>query len=369
MTDMNCRRILIVDDESSVRDVIERSLREAGFREVVQADSVASAERAMKGEGSFALVILDIRMPGEPGLELLKRLAPLAPRTVVIMATGSSGIETAIEALKMGAYDYLVKPLIPDAVQLAVARALRKRLLELKEVERRGRIEKLVRDRTRALEATRHALLNALCHMAEFRDAETGAHLRRMPEYARVLALALAQGSAYADQITEGFIARLAESAPLHDIGKVAVPDAILLKPGELTPEEFGQVKLHTVRGRDICLLVKRHVGEVEGASSFIDVALEVTYSHHERWDGRGYPEGRAGADTPLSGRILHLADFYDACRSARVYRPLPIPRENVVELVRDGRGADFDPVVADAFLRNLDQFVEVEQISDYAVR
>ena len=365
MVDTERRRILIVDDESSVRDVIERILQEAGHRDIAQADCVAAAQTVLADKGPFALVILDIRMPGKQGLELLKDLARLAPYTVTIMATGSSGIETAIEALKMGAYDYLVKPLIPDAVQLAVARALRKRLLEVKELERRERIEKLVRERTRSLDATRHALLNALCTMAEFRDAETGAHLRRIPEYARVLALDLAHNSPYADQITEEFVARLVECAPLHDIGKVAVPDAILLKPGKLTPEEFEIVKLHAVRGRDICLLVKRQIGEKE--ASFINVAIEVIYGHHERWDGRGYPEGRVGAETPLSGRIVHLADFYDACRSARVYRPGPIPRDEVVEMVRQGRGTDFDPQVADAFERTLSQIAEVEEICDYA--
>ncbi len=357
------RKILIVDDESSVRRVIERSLRQAGYAEIAHAASVPSAREAIQRQGPFALVILDIGMPGEPGTTLLAELAPSAPRTVAIMATGSGDIETAVQALKMGAYDYLLKPLIPDAIRIAVARALRKRLLELDALEHRDRIEKLVRDRTNALEATRHALLQALCHMAEFRDAETGAHLRRMPEYARTLALELGRNSSYADQITEPFVSRLVESAPLHDIGKVGVPDSVLLKPAKLTPSEFQQVKLHTLRGRDVCLSVKNHVGGE--ASSFIDTAVEVTYGHHEQWDGEGYPEGRKGADCPLSARIVHLADFYDACRSPRVYRPEPLPRDVVIAMIRDARGASFDPEIADAFARCTDRFEAVETLSD----
>jgi putative two-component system response regulator len=185
-----------------------------------------------------------------------------------------------------------------------------------------------------------------------------------MPEYARLLAEDLAQNSAYADRVSESFIASLIESAPLHDIGKVGVPDAVLLKPGKLTAEEFEQVKLHTVRGRDICMAVRRSVGEED--ASFIDAAIEVTYGHHERWDGSGYPQGCAGFQAPLSSRIVHLVDFYDACRSPRIYRPKPIPRRQVVRMIKDGRGADFDPEIADAFSRITEQFVAVEERSDF---
>jgi len=363
MVEGSSQRILIVDDEGPIRDMVERSLRQAGYACLAQADSTAAARRRLAEEGPFAVVILDILMPGEPGTALLKELVRLAPQTATIMATGAGGVETAVEALKMGAYDYLLKPLMPDAVRIAVARAMRKRMLEIELVGRRDRIERLVRERTKDLQATRHALLRALCHMAEFRDAETGAHLRRMPEYARVLASDLAQNSAYAGMITDAFITRLAESAPLHDIGKVGVPDSVLLKPGRLTHVELEQVKLHTVRGRDICAAVKKELGQE--ASSFIDVATEVAYSHHERWDGSGYPEGCTGAEAPLSGRIVHVADFYDACRSPRVYRPEPIPRERVVEMIKQGRGTHFDPEVADAFMRTAHRFVAIEESLD----
>ncbi|MHC4480047.1 MAG: HD-GYP domain-containing protein [Planctomycetota bacterium] len=353
-------RILVVDDESNIRDIVERALRKVGYRGVAQADSVGAARRRIAEEGPFALVVLDIRMPDEPGTKLLKELAPLAPATVTIMATAVAEIETAIQALKAGAYDYLVKPLIPDAIQLSAGRALRRRRLELDAIERQERARLLIEDRTQALEATRHALLRSLCQMVEFRDAETGAHLRRIPQYARILAVDLAQNSPYGEAITDDFVAHLVESAPLHDIGKVAVPDSILLKPAELTQSEFEEIKRHTVAGCQLCQSVRNELGE--GRSSFIDMATEVTYSHHERWDGEGYPLGSAEADTPLSGRIVHMADFYDACRSPRVYRPEPVPREKVMEMIEEGRGVEFDPEVVDSFLRVRDRFIAVEE-------
>jgi putative two-component system response regulator len=360
MADHEQGRILIVDDEPAVREVIERTLRKAGHKRVFQADSVASARCCMAQEGPFALVVLDIHMPAEPGTDLLRELAPLAPHTVVVMATASADVQTAVESLKAGAYDYLVKPLIPDAVQIAVSRALRRRRLELEALERGRRIEGLVRERTEILERTRRALLHSLCHMAEFRHAETGAHLHRMPRYASILALDMAMNSPWGDVITEDFIAELEESAPLHDIGKVAVPDSILLKPGPLTDQEFEQVKLHTSYGQNICRSVERELGQEQ--ASFITMAADVAYGHHERWDGHGYPLGASGTDTPLPARIVHLADVYDACRSPRVYRADPVPRKGVVRAIQEGSGTVFDPEVAASFLRCAGRFVQVEE-------
>lgn len=360
MADDHTAKVLVVDDETNVRDVIERSLRKVGYEQVAQAESVADARRQLTDQGPFALVILDIRMPGEPGMKLLEELGPLAPETVTIMATAIADIETAVKALRAGAYDYLIKPLIPDGVQIAVARALRRRRLEIGGVERRQLVEDLVRTRTETLEATRSALLNALCQMAEFRDPETGEHLQRIPEYARTLAVDMAQNSPYADVITDDFIAKLVESSPLHDIGKVAISDNVLLKTGKLTAEEFELIKMHTVLGRDVCVAVKNRLPGDQ--SDFIDMAIAVAYSHHERWDGRGYPEGLSGQEIPLSGRIVHLADFYDACRSPRVYRPEPIAREKVVPMIEVGRGTQFDPEVVDSFFRVRKRFVEIEE-------
>jgi len=353
-------RILVVDDSPSVRDIIMRSLQQVGYGDVRGAASVAEARERIATEGPFDLVILDIRMPGQSGMELLRQLAPLAPKTAVIMATAVADIETAVAALRLGAYDYVLKPLLPEAIQLSVARALRKRRLELQELERSEQIETLVRERTKALQATQQALLSAMCHMAEFRDPPTGAHLQRVVAYARTLAVELARNSPYAGRIDEAFIAHLTESAPLHDIGKVGVPDRILLKPGKLTPEEFEQMKLHTVYGETICRLVRDRLGSQ--SAGFIDMAIEVAGSHHEAWDGSGYPAGFVGQEIPLSARIVRLADFYDACRSPRVYRPQPLSREQVMSMVREGAGSMFDPEIVAAFDRSVDKFAEIDE-------
>ncbi len=359
-------RILIVDDEPDVRQIIKRSLRRTGYERIGQAASVSEARERIAADGPFALVILDILMPGEPGTNLLHELAGRAPQTVVIVATGVAAIQTAIHALKAGAYDYLVKPLIPEGVQLAVGRALRRRWLEIEERRRRERVANLVEERTAVLEHTRRALLESLCDMAEFRHAETGAHLRRVPAYARLIARDLAQSGKGPGVITSDFIEHLSECAPLHDIGKVAVPDKILLKPGPLDAEEFEQIKEHTTNGARMCRSVKDRLGEEE--STFIDMAIDVTRSHHERWDGEGYPAGTAERETPLCGQIVHLVDFYDACRSPRVYRKEPIPRDEVVELIRQGSGTQFAPDVAEAFLGRREEFAELEEkISDSA--
>jgi putative two-component system response regulator len=333
-----------------------------GYDNCAEADSVPAARRVIREEGPFALVILDLHMPGESGFELLSELAPLAPDTVVIMATGMAESNLAVDSLRSGAYDFLLKPLQPAAIQIAVGRALRKRRLELEEQARHDAVREMVKARTQALEATRSALLLALCHMAEFRDPETGAHLRRIPAYARILGEQMARNSPYAGQIDEEFLARLEESAPLHDIGKVSIPDSVLLKPGRLEAEEFEQIKKHTVRGREVCLAVRQSLGGgQEDAGAFIDMAVDITYGHHECWGGTGYPRGAKGVDIPLSARIVQVADFYDACRSPRVYRPDPIDRDKVFSMIRQRAGTQFDPEVAAAFEHSKEQFIAIE--------
>jgi len=351
--------VLIVDDEGSVRSIMRRSLERVGYTNIGEADSVPAARRMLSRNGQPALVLLDLHMPGENGMVLLQELAPLAPETMIVMITGMADSQTAIDALKGGACDFLLKPMRPDAIQLAAGRALRKRRLELSEREMQRATEEMVAARTATLEATRGALLMALCQMAEFRDPETGAHLHRVPAYARILADDMARNSVYAPAITSEFIERLVVSAPLHDIGKVSVPDVVLLKPGPLSPDEFEQIKLHTVKGYNICSTVKSCLGQEK--STFIDMAMEITYGHHECWDGSGYPEGRRGMDIPLSSRIVKVADYYDACRSQRIYRPEAVPLETVIAMISEQSGQQFDPAVADSFMRCRGKFAEVE--------
>jgi putative two-component system response regulator len=298
-------------------------------------------------------------MPGESGLDLLPDVAPLAPHTVTVMVTAVQEFQVAVEALKAGAYDYIVKPLDLGGLRLAVARALKRRRLELNERSRSARVDEEVDRRLTSLERTRNALLRAMCLMAEFRDIETTAHLDHVGAYAHVIADALARDSVYAPFIDGDFLRSIRECAPLHDVGKVALPDKVLLKPGRLTPDEMRLMQKHPSAGRAICAFVRT---SARADDDLIEMVSDIAGGHHEWWDGSGYPEGLRGKDIPLSARIVAVADVYDACRSPKVYRPQPIPRDKVVSLIEAGAGSQFDPVVVTAFLRCRDAIARAEQ-------
>jgi putative two-component system response regulator len=242
----------------------------------------------------------------------------------------------------------MCKPVHPEGLQLTVAGVLRRRQLELRVAKVRDQIDSTIETRLSDVARVRRALLGAMCRMGEFRDAEPHAHPERVARYSRAIARRLSVSSPYAPAVDEAFMQNVFECAPLHDIGKVGVPDGVLLKPTRLAPAEMSIMQTHATIGRDICQTVKR---EIDGnGSGFIDMAIEITGCHHERWDGEGYPQGLKGADIPLSARIVGLADFYDACRSATVYRAEPLPRESVLALVEKWTGARFDPAVVSAF-------------------
>jgi len=341
-------RILIVDDEPVVRRVLARTLAEAGYRETAEADCVETARRVLSEEGPFALVLLDIRMPGESGLRLLDEVAPMAPQTVVIVVTAFQDVSTAVVAMKMGAYEYVCKPLNPDELRLTVASVSKRRQLELRVARMRRQINDEIERRLDVVPRVRRALLNAMCRMGEFRSVEPYDHPNRVAQYSRLIAQRLAGNFPRAALINEEFVRNIFECAPLHDIGKVGVPDYILLKPGKLSPDEMEIMQTHAAIGRDVCRMVKAEIGQDE--CGFVDMAIEITGSHHERWAGDGYPEGLVGAEIPLSARIVGLADFYDACRAPTVYRAEPIPRDKVFALIEEWAGEKFDPAVVAAF-------------------
>ncbi len=352
-------RILIVDDEPTVRDTIGRALTTAGYCEVFSVSSVPEARQAIAAEGPFDLVLLDIHLPGESGFALLEDLAPKAPRTIVMMVTGADDARSAVEALKMGAHEYLVKPLDMDALRLVVGRTLSYQQFRLKADRLSAQIEREVERRLDAMEKLRRALLGAMCRMSEFRDPEPSAHLERVAHYSRLLAQQLGGNSPYGGLIDDEFVQDITVCAPLHDMGKVGVPDSVLMKPGKLTDDEMAVMQKHCAVGRDICRWVRQELGT--DARKPIEMAVQVTGGHHERWDGTGYPDALRGADIPLSARIVGLADFYDACRSVTVYRAEPIPRDKVVALIEKWAGEKFDPVVVNAFRQCGDAVIEVE--------
>jgi adenylate cyclase len=217
------------------------------------------------------------------------------------------------------------------------------------------REEQRVKERTRELAMVQEATIESMSSLTETRDPDTGGHIRRTQNYIRLLAEYLKNQPEFAPFLDEETIDLLCKSAPLHDIGKVGVSDRILLKPGKLTDQEFEEMKQHTVYGRDTILVAERKLGN----TSFLRVAREIAYSHHERWDGFGYPEGLKGEHIPVPGRLMALVDTYDAVTSKRVYKS-PLPHEEAVQIIIEAKGAQFDPAVVDAFLEVKEDFRQI---------
>jgi putative nucleotidyltransferase with HDIG domain len=329
-------KILIVDDDSSVRDVIAVLLGEEGYA----CTTVNTAEAALDAarQADYPLVISDVRMPGRDGFWLLDRLREAHPDTAVVMLTGYGDTEAAVECLRNGAADYLLKP--PKVTELirAIERALGRRRLEIARQKYRRSLENRVREKTaelsralRDLEATYSQTLWSLVAALDAREHETGDHSQRVVRYS--LAIARRIG------LPERELPDLGHGALLHDIGKIGVPDAILLKPGRLDDSEWTEMKRHPQIGYEILRSI-----------DFLARPAEVVLSHQERYDGGGYPRGLAGESIPIAARIFAIADTYDAMTSDRPYRralPARVARDEIARCA----GTQFDPRCAEAFL------------------
>lgn len=360
--------VLVVDDHRGIRRALCILLETEGYQ-AVDADSVTQARQRLS-ESEFDLVLLDIDMPGEQGTDLLPDLPTLAPAAVPIMITGHDEAETAVSALKQGAYDYICKPFTNEQVFGAIDQALKHRDEVLSDRRNRDELHGLVRERTddlhRALgrlEDAQTAIQRVACSLAEIRDAETGAHLRRMAVYARELARSLPEHVRRSHGIDQTYIETLFEAAPLHDIGKVGIPDDILLKPGPLTDDERRMMMRHAKIGRSIL----KAASEASGAERLplIEMGVEICAAHHERFDGEGYPRGTSGDEIPLSARIVAVADVYDALATPRPYRPQALPHAEVYDMILAEGGRAFDPDVVQAFL---DAAPTMEAISKVAL-
>lgn len=345
-------RVLVVDDEAPIRALLVSSLEAEGY-EVREATDAEEAQGLIRGGFLPEVALLDINLPGISGVELLSWIRRADEHVQVIMSTGIQDLETVRFCLREGAYDYLLKPFDFAELDKAVRQA-RERGRQVRRFRgQREALETTVTEQSRELASTRDMALLAMARLAESRDRNTGAHLERMAEYARILARTLQSGP-YAGRIGDEFVERLFKSAPLHDIGKVGIPDAILLKEGPLNPEEVRVIRRHATIGGDTL----RDLAAGSAGATFLDMAIDIAYQHHEKWDGGGYPKGLAGEEVSLAARIVALADAYDAITSARPYKPAFEHKEAVRRIVLD-RGTHFDPVVTDAFLachRELDR-------------
>ncbi|WP_028101699.1 HD-GYP domain-containing protein [Pseudoduganella violaceinigra] len=256
--------------------------------------------------------------------------------------------EQECSAIAEGASEVVARPLVPEMLLARIATQLQLREAQAKVQRQGGRIAELTQ--------ITDAAVWAIATLAEWRDAEDPSHLRRIQYIVLALARWLQGNPRFADELTEPHIPLMFKAAPLHDIGKVRIPDAILLKPGRLTPEEFEVMKQHAAHGRDAIASVERELGF---SNTFLRFAREITYSHQERYDGSGYPQGLAGDAIPVSARLVAVADVYDALVSARVYRPA-FTHETAIELIRQGSGEQFDPDVVDALLAEEEQIREI---------
>jgi putative two-component system response regulator len=327
-------QILVVDDSPVAREIIRSTLVRAGYSVTIACDGREALERIVNE--SFRLVISDWEMPNMNGIELCRaiRAANLGRYVYFLLLTSRSGTDSTVEGLTAGADEFLSKPFNPHELCVRVRTA----------------------ERVLALESCELTIF-ALAKLAESRDSETGHHLERVQNYCRVLARHLAQQPAYKSIMKPGYVQMLYLTSPLHDIGKVAIPDAVLLKPGKLTPQEFEVMKTHTLTGARTLDAALAYHPEAE----FLVMARQIAASHHERFDGTGYPNRLKGNDIPLCGRIVALADVYDALTSKRVYKDA-FSHERAREILTQGSGSHFDPQIVDAFLATEKDFIDVSR-------
>ncbi len=356
--------ILIVDDEEPIRNIICRRLQEEGYNCVTAVNGKDALQQAFMHD--LDLVLLDIKMPVMTGMEALPRIITDHPDTSVVMVTAVGDTTTAVEAMKIGAYDYLIKPFHMDDLLTRVRRALERRKLILQNEEYRRRLEQRVQQQAVAideyyqqaigalaqdqitldatLENTFLQILATLSLMAEMHEPYIRGHSQRVSMLAKETALKLACSKELVREI------RLA--AKVHDIGKIVIPDHILFKPEPLTPAEYSEVKRHPTAAADII----RHVSHFKGLLPLIE-------SHHESYDGKGYPQGLKGEGIPLGARILAVADAYDAMTCPRPYRPR-LSSEEALQVLKRGAGKQWDPRVVNALIQILKQEYKALQAS-----
>lgn len=348
--------ILIVDDEPAILVSMSQAL--ASHYRVRAANSGARALAVAVTDPRPDLILLDVLMPGVDGYSVLSQLQEnSATRDIpVIFVTAMEAEKDEEKGLGLGAVDYITKPITP-AILLARVKAQ----LILKQArdflhDKNTYLEAEVARRMEENQIIQNVSIRALAHLAETRDLETGQHILRTQAYVRILAMRLQGHARFTGTITDHYIQLLTMSAPLHDIGKVGIPDYVLLKPGKLTDDEWVIMKTHTEIGAQA---IERAERDVERPVEFLFLAKEIAHWHHERWDGSGYPDGLASDSIPLSARIMSIADVFDALISLRVYKPA-MSFDQARDIIADERNHQFDPDITDAFLAGFDEFVEV---------
>ncbi|MBX3427630.1 MAG: response regulator [Pirellulales bacterium] len=330
-------QVLVADDDPISVMMLEGVLTNLGYSVVVAKDGIDAWEKLRRCD--CRIVVSDWEMPGMDGLELCRRIRSrdVGSYVYVILLTSRRGSQNLVEGLRAGADDFATKPF--DSAEL--------------------RVRMYVGERIASMES-RDLVIFTLAKLAESRDPETGSHLERVREYVRTLGERLATHAKYQSEIDPDFIRMMYLTSPLHDIGKVGIPDNVLLKPGKLTPEEMDCMKQHTIiGGKTLDAALRSHP-----SASYLRIARDIAWTHHERFDGTGYPSGLAGNQIPLCGRIMAVADVYDALTTKRVYKEA-MPHSEAKEIVLAGAGTQFDPVVVEAFLESEIEFLRIKEMME----
>ncbi|MDZ7760165.1 MAG: response regulator [Desulfovermiculus sp.] len=349
--------IMVVDDTPANLKLLDEMLQSRGYRVMLFPRGAMALKAAAKNPPD--LILLDILMPEMDGLEVCRRLKSdeSLKDIPVLFISALAGTDDKIKAFSAGGLDYVTKPFQEEELLARV-----KTHLELcrmrRELEKHNfQLEDLVREKVKEIAASQMATIIAISKLAEYRDDETGQHIERTRTSCRMLVQQLRENNRYAESITDVSIENLYHAAPLHDIGKIGIADKILLKPGKLTHKEFEIMKTHTTIGATALQAVQRRYPD----NAFINMGIALTRSHHEKWDGSGYPDGLVGEDIPLSGRIMALADVYDALRSKRPYKEA-FTHEKSCMIIEEGAGSHFDPAVVEAFIILKSEFAKTRE-------
>lgn len=351
--EFNKKIILVIDDTPDNLFLVTNLLKDLYTVKVAN-----SGEKALQflNETLIApdLILLDIMMPVLNGYDVLKKIKenPKLQNIPVVFLTAKSSVEDEKLGFDLGANDYITKPISPPILLARVKTQLENKAISDFLRDKNEFLEKEIEKRTKDVVAIQNVTIFAMASLAETRDNETGNHIKRTSTYVKMLAKKLQNHPKFKAYLTDEMIDTLYKSAPLHDIGKIGIPDHILLKPAKLTPEEFEIMKTHTTLGKEAIEHAEKELGyEVD----FLKTAKEIAYSHQEKYDGSGYPLGLKGDEIPISARLMSIADVYDALRSKRIYKN-SLNLEMTLKIMKEGRGSHFDPDMLDAFLEIYDE-------------
>lgn len=337
---------MVVDDTPANLKLLEEMLDGQGHR-ALMFPSGAMALRAI-AKNPPDLILLDIMMPEMNGFEFCQKLKEdtKIKDIPVIFLSAMSDMESKVKAFTMGGVDYVTKPFHFEEIRARIETHLNLRKMHLENEKKNQHLEDLVQEKIKEISASQLATIFAVSKLAESRDDETGQHIERTQTFCRILSQKLLDHPRYGARLSPAFVENMYHASPLHDIGKVGIMDNILLKPGKLTPEEFEIMKTHTLIGSSTLQTVHSKYPN----NTFLNMGIEIARSHHEKWDGSGYPDGLTGENIPLSARIMAVADVYDALRSKRPYKE-PFSHRQSYDIMVKGAGNHFDPVVIETFI------------------